>query len=107
MAKGCPTCHQLLQDWNGATTTLRQMRRSVVVWDYGPQERIVEGTRVRYAEHQASAHADEAPDQPLPPPRPARRSHPTHLVRRFGRARILIASAAIALILLATLLHIV
>ncbi|MGO8864134.1 MAG: hypothetical protein ACLQRH_25690 [Acidimicrobiales bacterium] len=104
-AKDCPTCHQLLQDWNGATTTLRQMRRSAVVWDYGPQMKTVEEKRLRYVEHQASAHPDEAPGEALPPPRSARRSHRTHLLRRVDRTRAAIAVAAIALILLAIFLH--
>jgi hypothetical protein len=81
------------------------MRRSAVVWDYGPQMKVVNEKRQRYEEHRAGAHPDEAPPEPAPPPRPARRSLGIRLVRRSGRARIVIAAGLIALILLAIFLH--
>jgi hypothetical protein len=103
--KNCPTCHRLREDWNGATRTLVQMRRSVVVWDYGPQMKRVDEKRRRYEEHRASAHPDDAPPEPPPPPRAARRSRRIHPLRRFGRARVAIVAAVIALILLTVFLH--
>ena len=51
------------------------MRRSVVVWDYGPQMKRVDEKRRRYEEHRASAHPDDAPSEPPPPPR--KRDDPT------------------------------
>lgn len=103
--KGCPICHRLREDWNDATTTLRQMRRSVVVWDYGPQMKLVDEKRLRYEEHRASAHPDDAPPEPSAPARAARRSHRVHPLRRVGRAKVAIAAAVIGLILLTVFLH--
>jgi hypothetical protein len=82
------------------------MRRSALVWDYGPQTKAVERARLLYAEHLAVAHHEAAPAEPAPAAQPDRRPRVIRTLRRVGTARIAVGCAAIVLILLAVFLHV-
>jgi len=103
--EGCPTCRQLSEDWNGASRTISEMRRSAIVWDYGPQRTIVEHTRALYAAHLADAHHEDGPTEPASAARATRGSGAVGVLRRVGTAKLAVGCAVIALVVIAIFLH--
>jgi hypothetical protein len=102
----CPLCRQLADEWNHATTTLRRMRRSAIVWEYEGQIRIVEERHAAYLAHQRDAHPGE-PEHSAQAPRPLTFSLPRpSFVRRSNLVNVGVGIAVIALVALVLLLHV-
>jgi hypothetical protein len=94
----CSVCQQLSAEWRSATETLRRMKRSAIVWEYGAQTRLVEERYAAYAAHQASAHVDaETHSDELAKGTP----RPMHIRQRRRLPRSVLINGSIALAVLA------
>ena len=103
----CPQCQRLRADWSAANATLRQLRRSALVWDYGPQTAKVAQCRAAYLAHRATAHPGAADDdEEAAALAPARTRLPGSPARRRALARnVALAMAVVALVLVLAFLH--
>lgn len=101
----CATCQHLLDEWKSENATLRQMRRSALVWDYGSQVRIVEQKKGAYVGHRTEAHPEQHEDEPRMPRQfiPKRRN--ARILRRSVLRNVGMGAAVVGLILLVVLLH--
>jgi hypothetical protein len=102
----CATCRKLIDDWQSSKRTLRQMRHSVLVWDYSRQTSIVETKRATLVEHRSSAHPEENQIEIAAAPQPARRRTRGPILGRPALVRIMVLVAALAVVLLAAFLRV-
>ena len=100
----CQRCRELSDEWTHAAATLRGMKRSVIVWEYSAQSRLIEDRYAAYAAHRSSAHADAPAPEGAPQPVGRTKRRP---VPRAVRTNIAVAIAVLALLVLLLFVHIV
>jgi hypothetical protein len=93
-----------MDDWKDANATLRQMRRSAITWDYGPQSRVVEQKRQAYDAHRTTAHPDEEPSEAAAMRR-IRPSQGTTILRPSVVRNVALGVALGVIVVLVVLLH--
>lgn len=100
----CPECQKLMDEWKTATVSLRGMRRSAMVWDYGGQKQLVDQKLSAYKEHRAIAHAAEDGSPVALPAQMTRQPFRLPVVSRRAWRNLVVGLAVVTVVLLALFL---